>query len=97
MIAKCFRMFYLMLHFFFCHISTTSSDASLAVRKYKIKFPELKALSYNVSVAVGATARLPCTVTNVEHQAVTPHFLFIECKRTMQNLMREREGIVMVQ
>ena len=59
-----------MLHFFLCHISTTSSDATPAVRKYNLKFPELRALSYNVSVAVGATARLPCTVTNVEHQAV---------------------------
>ena len=28
--------------------------------------------TYNVTVPRGAAARLPCTVTNVEHQAVSP-------------------------
>ena len=37
----------------------------------KLKFPVLKAPSYNVTVPLGSTARLPCTVTNVEHQAVS--------------------------
>ena len=36
----------------------------------RLVFPDLKSPHYNVSVALGATARLPCTVTNVEHQAV---------------------------
>ena len=38
----------------------------------KLRFPELvRPLTYNVTVPLGATARLPCTVTNVEHQAVS--------------------------
>ena len=36
----------------------------------RLKFPKLRQPSYNVSVPLGAAARLPCTVTNVEHQAV---------------------------
>ena len=52
------------------HISTINSDGTPPVKKSKLKFPILRSPSYNVSVALGATARLPCTVTNVEHQAV---------------------------
>ena len=37
----------------------------------RLKFPQLRQPSYNVSVPRGAAARLPCTVTNVEHQAVS--------------------------
>ena len=36
----------------------------------RLRFPKLRQPSYNVSVPLGAAARLPCTVTNVEHQAV---------------------------
>jgi len=37
----------------------------------KLKFPQLRPPSYNVTVPVGSVARLPCTVTNVEHQAIS--------------------------
>ena len=59
--ARCFRMFSLLL----LSLCTTTSDVSS-----RLVFPDLKSPHYNVSVALGATARLPCTVTNVEHQAV---------------------------
>ena len=59
--ARCFRMFSLLL----LSLCTTTSDVSS-----RLVFPDLKSPYYNVSVALGATARLPCTVTNVEHQAV---------------------------
>lgn len=37
----------------------------------RLRFPKLRQPSYNVSVPLGAAARLPCTVTNVEHQAIS--------------------------
>ena len=57
----CCRMLSLLLLSLF----TASSDVTS-----RLVFPDLKSPHYNVSVALGATARLPCTVTNVEHQAV---------------------------
>ena len=50
---------------FFSLLTAPASDGSP-----RLVFPDLKSPHYNVSVALGATARLPCTVTNVEHQAV---------------------------
>ena len=58
----CCRMLALL---FFSLLTAPTSDGSP-----RLVFPDLKSPHYNVSVALGATARLPCTVTNVEHQAV---------------------------
>ena len=69
-----------------CFVSTINSDPSFSNSKddsplllstsaaflgSKLRFPQLvRPLTYNVTVPLGSTARLPCTVTNVEHQAV---------------------------
>ena len=51
-------------------------STSAAFLGSKLRFPELvRPLTYNVTVPLGATARLPCTVTNVEHQAVRRNIL----------------------
>ena len=46
----------------------------------RLKFPKLRQPSYNVSVPLGAAARLPCTVTNVEHQAVSVTCYNVTCQ-----------------
>ena len=55
-----------MLSLLFLSLFTSSSDVTS-----RLVFPDLKSPHYNVTVALGAAARLPCTVTNVEHQAVS--------------------------
>ena len=65
-VIRCFRFLSLVLHLLLIQLSKINPDVTVGAKKLTV----LRGGTYNVSSALGSTARLPCTVTNVEHQAV---------------------------